>query len=198
MTQDEQMLLERGRVPSLVVREAFTIYVQDSERPETLDIEVIAEKAEMPFESLESLIYRPEHSRSVDFDIADRVLCACDLSGLWRGRFREYYENVDLAWRKCECPGCETMFQPTHSATGVTGQKYCSKECRMSARHQRIGRTTRTVKAHRGTMTKAKKCRNGHARTPQNTRVRRNGRIECGVCAREANRASYHRRKQAT
>lgn len=70
---------------------------------------------------------------------------------------------------------------------------YCSTACRQSASQMTRGITTRRRKRYLDTK---EKCRNGHKRTPENTRLRKNGKMECAICAREANKASYHRRKR--
>lgn len=72
---------------------------------------------------------------------------------------------------------------------------YCSEACRQSAYQMSKGITTKRQKNYLND--RDKKCRNGHPRTPENTSIRKNGKIECAVCKRDANRASYHRRQKA-
>lgn len=71
---------------------------------------------------------------------------------------------------------------------------YCSMACRQSAYQMAKGITTNRRKNY--LKSRDKKCRNGHERTPENTRVRKNGKMECLLCARETNRKGYHRRRK--
>lgn len=204
MTQDELLLLEKGRVPVAPIFERLIAhceqYDRDRDPEEVGELTLVCERAEVDYATVARNLYRFAHEgdiRSLDFNTADRLL-VCGMKRRWSedDLLQAYYEHVDLRWQKCECPGCETMFQPKHSATGKTAQRYCSKSCRMSARHQRIGRTHRVVKVHRGAMAEARTCRNGHPRTEENTVIRKNGKRECAVCKREANNASYARRRR--
>jgi hypothetical protein len=194
MTQDELTLLEKGRVPVEVVTTVLSKYIKESDRDANMCLEVLADKADIGYGTLEKWHFDGDRSKSVAFDVADRLMCAAGFGVFrWTRMFPEFYEHVDLKWKVCECPGCEIMFVPKHSANGPTGQRYCSAACRMSARHQRIGRTHRTVKRHRGDMLLADVCRNGHERTEENTYYRKNGKRECRLCKQVTNRSSYKR-----
>lgn len=156
----------------------------------------LSEKSEVPFFTLQSWLEKPHRvSAYIPFPVADRIVCGMGGGVMWwRSEMPEHYYGVSLSWGFCECPGCTNFFQ---RVTTKTREKlYCSKECRMSARHQRIGRTTRPVKRHRGDMAEATKCRNGHDRTPDNIFVRKNGKRECLTCKRESNNEGYHRRRK--
>lgn len=195
MTQDELLLLERGRVPALPIIEAVTRYaIENGERVTGdrlgLDLQpliVVAERAGVPYSTLCTWVGDPMRTSSLPFGVADELLCACDLYHLWWGELNDYYEHVDLTWRLCDCPGCEVWFKPVRDASGATAPRYCSKACRTSAAKQREGTTTSRRKKYNGTrMT----CRNGHRKTPENTKIH-HGREECSECAREAARRHW-------
>jgi hypothetical protein len=223
------MLLEKGRVPSFIVTQALTQHLSENDRNTLAAIDVLAEKASIPYETLETWYVNPERGRSVDFNAADRLLAAAGLWHWWYNRFRDYYEHVNLNMTKCGCPGCEVMieqskhplcriegctevgktrglcnrhelqarrdgtihyYEPVGRKDGIDKQ-YCSKACRTAAAKIREGVTKRRRKNYLNT---GDKCRNGHDRTPENTYHRRNGKEECIICRREANKASYHAR----
>ena len=205
MTQDELVLLEKGRIPAAPILDRLVRHVSlyDSTRnpEETGELTLVCERAGLDYSTIARNVYRHTHEgdiRSLDFDTADKLLC-CGMKRRWSEdeTLAEYYERVDLSWYKCACPGCETMFHRDHEHAGATARKYCSASCRHAARNQRIGRTHRVVKKHRGAMADAGVCRNGHPRTPENTVLRKNGKRECRICKREANNDSYARREQA-
>jgi hypothetical protein len=203
MTNDELVLLSKGRIPAEAILGPVVTYLhqQDSDRDpcETGELVLLCERQNLEYGTIAKLVYRYNHPdnidgpvRSLDFDTADKLLCGADLFDMWRGELIDYYYSVDLTWQKCACRGCETWFQSKHPS-----MLYCSKACRMSARHQRTGRTNRPVKVQRGADGMAKKCRNGHRRTRENTYYRSNGKRECLICKREANNESHARREQA-
>jgi hypothetical protein len=230
MTQDDLLLLERGRVPIRVVTEALQTYRRTSERDVSLDIDVLSEKARVPRETLMTYYLDPDRFSGISFDVADNLLCACGLYEWWRSRFAEYYYGVNLRWVKCGCPGCEVMFEiaETHECRyegcseqgrtrGLCGMhyqivrreglldeyppqgkngspKYCSPACSDSAWNQAHGRTHKPVKHLRGRAS-AKKCRNGHDRTPENIKTRKDGRTECVLCARETAKRNYRAKR---
>lgn len=171
---------------------------RDRDPGEPGELTMICERQGLDYATIAKVIYRWKNPecldgalRSLDFDTADKLLCGAGMFDVWRTDLLDYYLRVDLTWKKCECPGCENWFKPHPQS----GRKYCSKSCSDSAWNQAHGRTHRTVKALR--KRSSKKCRNGHERTPENTRVRENGKKECLICARASNRASYARVQQA-
>lgn len=214
MTQDELLLLSKGRIPAEVILPRLLTHIEIADRDrdpgEPGELTMICERQGLDYATIAKVIYRWKNPecldgalRSLDFDTADKLLCGAGMFDVWRTDLLDYYLRVDLAWKKCECPGCETWFRPKQDHAGITAPKYCSKSCRHAARNQRLGRTTKIVKVQRGQMgvnaqgTHTKRCRSGHRRTPENTYVRSNGKVECLVCKRKANNASHARRQQA-
>lgn len=193
MTNDERLLLEKGRVPMLVVQEALSTYRSTSDRTMHDDLLVLSEKAEVPYDTLETWILKPEHSASVDFDTADRVLCACHVWNWWYSRFAEYYDNVNLKLRQCAHKDCSVWFEIPDSPQG--GRKhFCSTECANSSK-----RGNKRIKHFKGKAMKtdhSAKCRNGHARTPENTIRLKSGKIRCRVCNNAVSNAGYHRKRE--
>lgn len=208
MTNNEMLMLEKGRVPTIVVQEALSAYLSISDRSLHEDLLVLSEKAQVPYETLETWIMNPDHGQSVEFDAADRVLCATRLHEWWRVRFFDYYINVDLAWRTCACPGCSVKFRPDPKAKGKK-PIYCSKLCCDAASNMRVhGAHTRRFDGTdgepkrmkdygaAGKPRRSKRCRNGHKRTPDNTIYLRSGMIRCRMCNNAASKRGYHNRKK--
>lgn len=204
MTQNEMMLLSRGRVPSHVVTMAMEEYRRNSDRSLNLDIEVIADKAHMSYDTLWTWVTKPEHGLSIEFDAADRVLCALGLWTWWYSRFSEYYEAVNLNVQQCACDGCLTTFETRTDTLGrPVFQLYCSPQCRHAAFKLREGRNQqRLAKSQRGNVgrpvgSQSLVCRNNHVRTPKNTKRRKDGRTECMICSREAGKRHYRAKQEA-
>lgn len=203
MTNDDLTLLAKGRIPAALilppVLERLEIADRQREPDETGELILLCERQELDYATIYRTLQRFQHPesnadvcKSLDFDTADKLLCGLGLEGMWRSELLDFYLKVDLSWKKCECPGCETWFRPVHAAAGETGQKFCSISCRYAARKIRRGESSRRRKNWGGTKSK---CRNGHFKTPENIYMRANGKQECLVCRRAANNASYARRK---
>jgi len=159
---------------------------------------VVAEKSRISHTTLETWIINPERVGPIPFVIADRLLCACDLSDAWRGPLVDYYYAVDMNWGVCECPGCINSFWVDPHRKG-SKQRYCSKPCTNAASRIRLGKQEARAKNYGGggVARKGGKCRNGHTRTETNWRTMGNGRVRCIDCEHEANVRAYARKKEA-
>lgn len=202
MTNDEMVLLSQGRIPAEAIFTPVWDYLQradlDRDPSEPSELMLLCERQGLEYGTVAKLLYRWRNPdcgdgpvRGVDFDMADKLLCGASMFDMWRGELIDYYYKVDLRWKKCECTGCEVMFRPKHAAAGATGQKYCSKACKSSAQKIRNGRTHRRQKNWSGTKGK---CRHGHARTPENTKFRGNGKMECLLCHRASAKRAYEKK----
>lgn len=192
MTNDEILMLQRGRVPARILVEALESYIAQSDRDAHNDLLVIAEKSGVSYFTLETFIEHPDRSASVEFDVADNVLCACRLYEWWRGRYADYYAAVNLNMRQCAHPDCSVWFDIP--ATDKGGRKeYCSTACANSGK-----RGNRRIKHFKGRAMKSEhspKCRNGHDRTPDNTMYLKSGKIRCRICNNARSNAGYHRKR---
>lgn len=165
-------------------------------------IAILAEKVGCSWDAIDGII-RQQHE-GCEFNLADDLLCALGMPMLWREEpLDAIYFAIDLSWVYCQCPGCNTRFQLQKDTMGrEVYRKYCSRQCNQAAykiRNKRIQHRqplSRRGRVGRPVGVTELKCRKGHERTPENTRHRSNGKIECAICAREANKASYHRRKR--
>jgi hypothetical protein len=209
MTQDELLLLGRGRVPAQPIIAAITRYAVENGEPrnDNLDLQpliVVAERAGVPYSTLCTWVEGPRRAGAMPFNVADELLCACDLYHLWWGELGEYYERVDLSWKQCECEGCETWFQLKKDTLGRhASQMYCSQQCRQAAHKLRTGRNqhrlakaNRRKKGGRPVGVEERKCRNGHEFTPENTMILKSGKRRCRTCNNATSSAGYHRRRQ--
>lgn len=184
------MVLEKGRVPAWVVIgeiRSFLAQYEDDEIVEGL-VEGVALKAQISPDTINTWLWH-ERVKSIEFDVADRIMLYV-VGSTWGHdpRFEEYYLAVNLNFKKCECPGCETMIEVvrrTASGGGVVA-KYCSRTCRQVAYQMRKGTRHSRQKRH---FTGMAKCRRGHPRTQENSKKRPDGRVECMTCARENMRA---------
>lgn len=184
MSPTELLALSKGRIPAQIVFAEIVSYLEaqdDADASRTL-----AQKAGLGEDTINKWLFRlgtPEEPQSFAFDDVDRLFVAMGKVHLWRGEYIEYLERVDLRWTLCACPGCEVMFDASQGPQeGPTVRRYCSRACATSAAKQRTGATSRRVKVYNS----PKKCRNGHAKTPENTKTRPDGRKECIICARAA------------
>ena len=179
MTNEEALLLEKGRVPMTMVQEALATYRSQSDHTLQEDLLALSERAEVPYDTLETWVVHPDRSASVEFDTADRVLCACFLYNWWYSRYDEFYYNVNLNMKQCERDGCQVWFDTTVPHMGGvrhTTRKYCSRTCGQMAWLHEKGKIQNSKKKNLKTH-----CRNGHKRTPENTAE--DG--ACMICDRE-------------
>lgn len=138
MTDSEMLLLQRGRIPAeVIIREVQSYLSMQEEATDPNELGPtywLAERANIARDTLGS--YLSGERNSVEFDVADRLLIAIGRVDLWRGRLLEYYENVDLTWQTCACPGCSRMVkQDSHDLCRWDG---CTK----------VGKTRGLCNAH--------------------------------------------------
>ena len=151
------------------------------------------------FSTLVTWFEKPERcADGLPFPVADAILCATGKVDLWRGVLAEFYENVDMTWVQCESPACDRWFRQGRVTTGPTVKRYCSKACSDATTRLQRGEqsTIRKNYGGGGKRRKSNKCRNGHERTPESTKIRKNGKMECLLCHRESAKAAYRRSQE--
>lgn len=168
---------------------------------------VLAEKVLINVDTLDSITR--EDVRTVDFDVADRLLCATGNVSLWVTELHDVYYGTVLddedkrfptksTTRFCERPGCGKQFE--QHPRQKTRHRFCSKACRAAEqRKRRRARRGQPVGTRFGT--KYGQCPNGHDRSPENVGYKRDGSMYCTACGREKARRWYEanreRKKQA-
>ena len=240
MTTQEWELLSQGRVPAEPIIKALTSYLDEMSETALMGrerdlahLQNVADRGRLSYLTLVTWVERPERVGPIPFLVADRILCATDNVNLWQGELAEYYEQVDMNWQMCECPGCTKLFrqgglapatceidgcesfpkarglcnahyisckkdgtldQHTSRYNPERRRIYCSEACKTSAYQQRKGITSSRRKSY--LKDRDVKCRNGHDRTPQNTKIRPNGKRECIICHRESSRRGAARAQE--
>lgn len=102
-----------------------------------------------------------EKYEGADFDLVDKLFCALGRPDVWRGKLLDVYEVVDLARRKCACPGCDRGFQPGIDTLGRPKHTiYCSTACKHAAWKIAHGKHTKRMSASKRDTRHW--CRNGH------------------------------------
>lgn len=178
------------RIPTKVIvpfiQEYLNAYQMDEETSTVGPVQVLADRAGLHSDSLRN--YLGYRKQTMDFDMADRLICAIGRPMLWRSELLEWYERVDLSdppkppppkygLIRCFRPGCTQMFEPK-----MPWAKYCSKACKASVQGNRR-RRKKGVPTRYGTRWGT--CPRGHDRSEENVYVRRNGSITCRVCRKE-------------
>lgn len=133
---------------------------------------------------------------TLDFDFADRLLCAIDCHDMWRGPLANVYETAVLSEdaerrppsrtdgkRTCERRGCSVQFVPSKHKPA---QRFCSNACRSAAWKHKRG--LKSIPRGPGRSLEAFVCRNGHERTPENTGRNSRGHRYCLICHRDSMR----------
>jgi hypothetical protein len=186
------LLLEKGRVPAKIAVDALLDYLAESDRDMHTDLLALSDRSGVPYDTLETMAIKPDRSSSMEFDVADNILCATRLWTRWRSHYEEYYYGTNLNLRQCAHPDCLVWFEIP--ATDAGGRKeYCSTACANS--HKRGNRRVKHFrgKAQRGEH--SKKCRNGHERTPETTIHLKSGKIRCRLCNNARSNEGYHRKR---
>ena len=193
-------MLSQGRVPSAPILGALRKYVEEqgTETPMFV-VEGIAARSGIPFSTLESWYYGKNRTPTMRFQIADSLLCAVGMWHLWYYELSDIYQNVDLTWRKCACPGCEVWFRPKYDYAGPTAPRFCSKTCKTTNCRIEAGQLrSRQKKAGREGV-----CWKGHKMVGKNLRILANGDRSCRQCfnekqrLRRANRSPEQKAKNA-
>lgn len=136
--------------------------------------------------------------QTVSFDFADRLVCYTVGPDFWQTpEVRDFYMGLTLL-EQCEGPGCSKYFK-SRCGSGKSRRLYCSPDCERRAKNKRImerrGRPQKVVSV-RSRHGRAEECARGHRFTKENTIQKKNGTRQCRTCFNEANRRSYHERKQ--
>ncbi len=165
-------------------------------------LETLADRADMHKNTLERMLNG--RSATIDFDMADRLLCAAGKSNLWWGPLREVYETASLSpplgphvvgrasgARTCARHGCSVTFIPPKKAPY---KRFCSSTCKAVDWKQRKNGVKSRIRGP-GRVLEAYECRNGHVRTPKNTGINCRGTRYCLICHRERTREHRARKK---
>jgi hypothetical protein len=155
-------------------------------------ITLLAERADMNADTLMKTI--EGRMQTIDFDVADRLLCVMNLTDLWLTDLREVYDEAQLVEGKrriqpksasgvkvCARRGCSTRFRPPKKCPR---KRFCSDTCKSTAwKHEKgLLKTGRLRGKNR--VLEALTCRNGHERTKENTGTNSRGTRYCLVCHR--------------
>lgn len=163
---------------------------------------VLAEKVLISADTLDSIVR--EDVTTVDFNVADRLLCVTGNVDLWLTELHEVYYSTPLddednryptksTKRFCERPGCGKMFE--QHPRQRSRHRYCSKACRAAEqRKRRRARRGQPVGQRFGT--KYGQCPNGHDRSPENVGYKSNGSMYCTACGREKARKWYEANRE--
>lgn len=167
-------------------------------RKELGPLAILAIRVDMEEDTLRKLVWQGRGGTTIDFDLADRLLCKMGRSDVWHGRLNELYSNVVLiddgpkraygrpsGARMCEGAECSTEFVPDPRSPH---QRFCSTSCKRKSYWKRR-REREGVKPRFGT--RYGQCPNGHERSPENTYVRPSGSVSCRVCGREKEAERY-------
>lgn len=199
--------IQRNRVPAAPIVEIINVHLAEVGQREAegtftkAAIYPLAERADVRGDTLHKIIQG--RSATIDFDVADRLLCVMNMSDLWRTDLKEIYESVWLddrgSWtpsrasgaKVCARVGCSVLFmQPKRCPPKM----YCSSTCCAAAAWQRK-HGVKTQPRGKDRALEKLVCRNGHERTPENTGW--NGVANfCLICKRKTNREYRQRRKQ--
>lgn len=198
--------MKTNRVPAKPIADIVKTYLADQGERVTdgtfkaADVRSLAERADIREDTLAKILMG--RSKTIDFDVADRLLCVMNLTDLWRTSLHDIYESVLLVEglrkperasgaKMCARLGCSNLFlQPK----GTPPKKFCSKKCGTADwYHRNIG--IKTQPRGPGRSLEKLVCRSGHERTPENTGW--NGVAHfCRICRRETARQRAALRKQ--
>lgn len=137
---------------------------------------------------------------TIDFDIVDKIMCITGRIDEWindqvylgaelREEKPSFGFSVDKS-RVCLRKGCSVRFTSKSKR-----KKYCSDNCRSSGWRESKGKI-KTLPRGKKRSLEALRCRNGHERTRENTRINSAGYRYCVICHRESQKA-YDRRRRA-
>jgi len=163
---------------------------------------IFAERVDLKGDTLDHMMRGKQ--KTLDFDTADRMLCAMNLTDLWHTDLAEVYETAMLdegmrrtkplsasGERVCERVGCSNRFTPPRGR--ASRKRFCCQTC-YSAWYHAERRGGYKVGAYGpGYSLSALVCRNGHQRTAENTKYNQFGRRYCVECKRATNRANGQR-----
>ena len=199
-----------NRVPADPIVSAVRGYLEEEGKRlacgsfSTYPITLLAERADINADTLQKLL--DGHMKTVDFDVADQLLCVMHMTALWRTDLHEVYEQAYLeegerqfkvgtpsGVRVCARRGCSVKFiPPKHSPR----KRYCSKNCRSTAWKHKV-HPPKTMIYGKDRNIQKLVCRNGHERTKENTGIQSTGYRYCLICHRAA-ASEYDRRRRGT
>lgn len=198
------LALEPNRIPAPPIMDVVRGYLEregiraGAETYESYPITLLAERADMNPDTLMKTLEGRMHT--IDFDVADRLLCVMGLFDLWLSDLRDLYQSACLeegprkfqpmrasGSKVCERQGCSNRFEPEPRAPK---KRFCCRKC-YAADYRAKERGGYTLGPYGpGCALSALVCRNGHQRTFENTRYNRKGRRYCLECKRARDRAN--------
>src|SRR3990167_6680115 len=140
----------------------------------------------------------------IEFNTADRLLCRLNLVHLWTTdpEFMYMYWRLPLkglgrvqpppGHARCKRVGCSNLFK---QHTYGSPKKYCSVICKNQEYKRRHG-MIKTEQLGPNRKLSLMRCRNGHIRTHENTKIVR-GKRRCLECHAATNIRYYERKKDA-
>lgn len=166
-------------------------------------IYLLAERADMHGDTLQKIVVG--RSKTIDFDVADRLLCVLGKADCWRGELQEVYAQAKLddgrkqrttvkpsKAKRCARRGCSVQFVPSKHGPK---QRFCSNACRNSA--WKLSKGMKTGPRGPGRSLEAFACRNHHERTPENTGTNSRGHRYCLTCHRDSMRRQRAKKRSA-
>lgn len=202
------MMMEPNRVPAEPIVAIVKDYLQqDGDRThegsfESSSIYLLAERVDVKGDTLQSIL--SGRAKTIDFDLADRLLCVTNMSSLWLTDLSDIYLQAQLpegekkhvvatasGKRVCARRGCSVVFVPS---VKKPDQKFCSPGCRSTAWKHKKGLKTGQVRG-KGRVLESLVCRNGHPRTKENTTEKRAGVSYCRICKNETAKRYRDRRR---
>lgn len=138
MTPTEQKQLSKGRVPRRLIRERVLAFIEaegpaaghggndglpDEDRELDSPVSGLAAALDMTYDQLHDAILRKSGPETMNFDLADRMLCKIGRWDDWLldPELNEVYVQVDLSQHPCERVGC-TKIIPEEI-------RFCSEFC---------------------------------------------------------------------
>jgi hypothetical protein len=190
---------EPNRIPAAPIVQVVQRYLQ-AEGTRLTDgtfvpapLSPLAERIDVHADTLESWL--TGHVATIDFDVADRLLCAMNQQDLWHTDLQDLYLTAPLQEGKkkfsvaavsgskvCARIGCSVRFTPK---IRNPRQRFCCRKCYQAyyqAEKQRGGYKQGAYGP--GCSLLALTCRNGHQRTTKNTKFNKHGRRYCVDCKR--------------
>lgn len=155
--------------------------------PQGGGVEVLAEKVGCDYKTVENVVKQTHEG--VDFDLADKLLCALGRVDMWRGVLADVYLEMQFV-ETCALPGCGKTFPEQQIGRA---KRYCSKNCGYLGQRVKRGVATGERLRKRGM------CLKGHRLTPDNVRITKRGDgvlRTCRTCDRERQR-EWARAKRA-
>lgn len=166
-------------------------------------VEMLAARVDVRSDTLHSILLGKK--KTIDFDLADRLLCSLGAFDLWFTDLKDIYESSLLVdgerkhkvgsasgSRVCERRGCSERFVPPKN---MPAKRFCSPACKHATwKYEKRG--AKTALRGKDRHLEALVCRNGHERTKENTGHNNRGTRYCLICHREAS-AKWRKARRA-